>query len=35
MSKKQSAFDKQILKLIKKYRQTFNWNGKKRKQNGK
>jgi hypothetical protein len=35
MNKKQSAFDKQILKLIKKYRQTFNWNGKRRKQNGK
>lgn len=35
MSKKQSAFNKQILKLIKKYRQTFNWNGKRRKQNGK
>lgn len=35
MTKKQSVFDKQILKLIKKYRQKFNWNGKRRKQNGK
>ena len=31
MNKKQSVFDKQILKLIKKYKQTFNWNGKRKK----
>ena len=35
MNKKQSVFDKQILKLIKKYKQTFNCNGKRKKHNGK
>lgn len=35
MNKKQTKFDKQILKLIKIYNKTFNWNGKRRKQNGK
>lgn len=35
IKRKQTEFEKQILKLIKFYHKQYNWNGKRRKNNGK